>query len=32
VSKLVARFGLFAVEALVVRNMVKNPKLAFSVA
>jgi putative transposase len=32
VSKLVARFGLFAVEALVVRNMVKNPKLAKSIA
>jgi putative transposase len=32
VSKLVARFGFIAVEALVVRNMVKNPKLAKSIA
>src|SRR5262249_11764707 len=32
VCKLVARFGLIAVEALVVRNMVKNPKLAKSIA
>lgn len=30
--KLVARFGFIAVEALVVRNMVKNPKLAKSIA
>jgi putative transposase len=32
VSKLIRRFGLLAVEALVVRNMVKNPKLAKSIA
>lgn len=32
VCKLVARFGFIAVEALVVRNMVKNPKLAKSIA
>jgi putative transposase len=32
VCKLVARFGFLAVEALVVRNMVKNPKLAKSLA
>lgn len=32
VCKLLARFGLIAVEALVVRNMVKNPKLAKSIA
>ena len=32
VSKLVVRFGLIAVEALVVRTMVKNPKLAKSIA
>ncbi|HEX4206098.1 MAG TPA: transposase [Ktedonobacteraceae bacterium] len=32
VSKLVVRFGFIAVEALVVRNMVKNPKLAKSIA
>ena len=32
VSKLVIRFGFLAVEALVVRNMVKNPKLAKSIA
>jgi putative transposase len=32
VYKLVARFGFLAVEALVVRNMVKNPKLAKSIA
>ena len=32
VCKLVARFGFLAVEALVVRNMVKNPKLAKSIA
>ncbi|GCE05648.1 RNA-guided endonuclease InsQ/TnpB family protein [Dictyobacter aurantiacus] len=31
-SKLVARFGLLAVEALVVRNMVKNPRLSKSIA
>lgn len=29
---LVRRFGLIAVEALVMRNMVKNPKLAKSIA
>ena len=32
VCKLVARFGFLAVEALVVRNLVKNPKLAKSIA
>jgi putative transposase len=32
VSCLVKRFGLNAVEALVVRNMLKNPKLAKSIA
>jgi putative transposase len=32
VALLVKRFGLIAVEALVVRNMVKNPKLAKSIA
>jgi putative transposase len=32
VSKLVARFGFIAAEALVVRNLVKNPKLAKSIA
>ena len=32
VSKLVTRFGFLAVEALVVRNLVKNPKLAKSIA
>ena len=32
VCKLVARFGFIAIEALVVRNMVKNPKLAKSIA
>jgi putative transposase len=32
VSQLVTRFGFLAVEALVVRNMVKNPKLAKSIA
>jgi putative transposase len=32
VRKLLARFGLIAVEALVVRNMVKHPKLAKSIA
>lgn len=31
VCKLVARFGFIAVEALVVRNMVRNPKLAKSI-
>ncbi|WP_244421950.1 RNA-guided endonuclease InsQ/TnpB family protein [Ktedonobacter racemifer] len=32
VRHLVKQFGLLAVEALVVRNMVKNPKLAKSIA
>jgi putative transposase len=32
VCRLVARFGFLAVEALVVRNMVNNPKLAKSIA
>jgi putative transposase len=32
VSKLIKRFGLLAVEALVVRNMIRNPKLAKSIA
>jgi putative transposase len=32
VSKLIRRFGLLAVEALVVRNMMQNPKLAKSIA
>jgi putative transposase len=32
VAFLIKRFGLIAVEALVVRNMVKNPKLAKSIA
>ena len=32
VASLLKRFGLLAVEALVVRNMVKNPKLAKSLA
>ena len=32
VCTLIKRFGLLAVEALVVRNMVKNPKLAKSIA
>jgi putative transposase len=32
VHRLIQRFGLLAVEALVVRNMVKNPKLAKSIA
>ena len=32
VCTLTKRFGLLAVEALVVRNMVKNPKLAKSIA
>ena len=30
--KLIKRFGLLAVEALVVRNLVKNPNLAKSIA
>jgi putative transposase len=29
---LIKRFGLIAVEALVVRNLVKNPHLAKSIA
>jgi putative transposase len=32
VSKLIRRFGLLAVEALVVRNMMHNPHLAKSIA
>jgi len=32
VACLIKRFGLIAVEALVVRNMLKNPKLAKSIA
>ncbi|MFL5652583.1 MAG: RNA-guided endonuclease InsQ/TnpB family protein [Ktedonobacteraceae bacterium] len=32
VARLLKRFGFIAVEALVVRNMVKNPKLAKSIA
>jgi putative transposase len=32
VALLVKRFGLIAVEALVVRNLVQNPKLAKSIA
>jgi len=32
VNKLIKRFGFLAVESLVVRNMVKNPKLAKSIA
>jgi putative transposase len=32
VHKLIKRFGFLAVESLVVRNMVKNPKLAKSIA
>ncbi|HEX9131506.1 MAG TPA: transposase [Ktedonobacteraceae bacterium] len=32
VASLISRFGFLAVEALVVRNMVKNPKLAKSLA
>jgi putative transposase len=32
VVSLIKRFGLIAVEALVVRNMIKNPKLAKSIA
>lgn len=30
--KLVNRFGLIALEALIVRNLIKNPKLAKSIA
>jgi putative transposase len=32
VARLIKRFGLIAVEALVVRSMVQNPKLAKSIA
>jgi putative transposase len=32
VASLIKRFGFIAVEALMVRNMVKNPKLAKSIA
>jgi putative transposase len=32
VASLVSRFGLIAVEALVVRNMLKNPRLSKSIA
>ncbi len=32
IGKLVKRFGFIAVEALVVRNMLKNPKLSKSIA
>jgi putative transposase len=32
VCKLIKQFGLLAVEALVVRNMIRNPKLAKSIA
>jgi putative transposase len=32
VCKLIKRFGFIAVEALIVRNMLKNPKLAKSIA
>jgi putative transposase len=32
VVSLIKRYGLIAVEALVVRNMIKNPKLAKSIA
>jgi putative transposase len=32
VASLLKRFGLLAVEALVVRNMVKNPNLAKNIA
>ena len=32
VNQLIKRFGFLAVESLVVRNMVKNPKLAKSIA
>ena len=31
-SRLIKRFGFLAVEALVVRNMIKNPKLSKSIA
>jgi putative transposase len=32
VASLIKRFGFIAVEALVVRNMLKNPKVAKSIA
>ena len=32
VCKLIKQFGLLAVEALVVRNLIRNPKLAKSIA
>jgi putative transposase len=32
VCKLIKRFGFIAVEALIVRNMIKNPKLSKSIA
>ncbi len=32
VCKLIKQFGLLAMEALVVRNMIRNPKLAKSIA
>ena len=32
VATLIRRFGLIAVEALVVRNLIKNPKLSKSIA
>jgi len=32
ISQLIKRFGFIAVEALVVRNMLKNPKLSKSIA
>jgi putative transposase len=32
INKLIQRFGFIAVEALVVRNMIKNPTLAKSIA
>ena len=32
VASLIKQFGFIAVEALVVRNMVKNPRLAKSIA
>ena len=32
VASLIKRFGVLAIEALIVRNMVKNPKLAKSIA
>jgi putative transposase len=32
VASLIKRFGLIAVEALAVRNLIKNPKLAKSIA